>query len=408
MIAESFRYFGRDAVRLENTQVRTVIDGLGGMVPEFSLKQGHGGTNAHWIPDFRDNSGRPYRASEHDDYWKVQLLYLITGDFLCSPNFGPPCRVDGVDLPAHGWAANEPWTFQEVGTQAEGVAFARMAMDSPVPLLPLSWNRCDLVLDGQPAYYSVMRVRNCGTRPVSVNLTRHNTLGAPFLQAGCRISLSADRFQTAPEGTEFDTTGRLQPGAEFTDLAQAPLRTGGTADLTRVPGMIGATDFVTGAIPAHLALGWSCVINPALGLAYVCFFPGAAGLPEGEVALSFNDLWLQYGGRSFTPWALNEGGADRTFCLGTENAVGAYASGLDYARAHPELLGRPTMVTIPAGGERQLCYGVALVTLDPELVREGVREVLAEPGQLVLRGLRAEQRVALDATFERARAFAGR
>lgn len=405
MIARTLHYFGREAVNLENETVRTVIDALGGMMPEFSLKRAQGGINAHWIPDFRDNSGRPFGQAEQGEYWKSKLLYLISGDFLASPNFGGPCTVDGVALPAHGWAATEDWTIQAVGLAPRGIAYARFTLDSPAAAMPLAWSKCDLVLEGQSAYYSVMRVRNRGARPVAINLTRHNTLGSPFLQAGCRISLSADRFQTAPVGTEFDPTGRLLQGAEFTDLAKAPLRAGGTVDLSLVPGMVGATDFITGAIPAGLALGWSCVVNPTLGLAYVCFFPGAAGLPEGEVALSFNDLWFQYGGRRFTPWALNEGGADRTFCLGTENAVGAFASGLDYAREHPELLGRATTVTLPPGGERKLCYGVALITLDPDLLREGVRSVTAEPGRLVLRGDRAVQRVYLDATFARIRAF---
>ena len=92
-----------------------------------------------------------------------------------------------------------------------------------------------MVLEDQAAYYSVMRIKNTGTQAIAINLTRHNTLGTPFLQAGCKISLCADRFQTAPEGTEFDLTGRLLQGAEFSDLSQAPLRVGGTVDLTEVP-----------------------------------------------------------------------------------------------------------------------------------------------------------------------------
>lgn len=406
MMAKTITNPGRTSVSLENEQIRTVIDALGGMMPEFGLKRGQGGINAHWIPHFRDQSGKAYNPSEHESHWKAKLLYHIAGDFLCSPNFGAPCVVDGVELPPHGWAANETWTIEGHGVSAEGsIAYARFSMHSPAAGMPLTWEKCDMVVEGQAAYYSVMRIRNTGAKPVSVNLTRHNTLGAPFLQAGCKISLCADRFRTAPEGTEFDLTGRLLQDAEFSDLSKAPLRVGGTVDLTEVPGMIGVTDFVTGAIPAHLSLGWSCVVNPALGLAYICFFPGEASLPAGEVALSFNDLWLQYGGRRFTPWSLNEGGEDRTFCLGTENAVGAYANGLAYSRQNPEILGRPTMVTIPAGGERKLCYGTALVELHPDLLKEGVKSVEAEDGHLILKGVEAVQKVPMDARFARVREF---
>jgi hypothetical protein len=404
--AKRFEYLGRRSTLLSNGRIRAAVDAVGGMMPEFSLGKGRGGTNAHWLPEFRDNSGRPYSEAEHARYWKAKILYLIAGDFPCCPNFGGGGVVDGADLPNHGWTANEEWKVEEVGVKPEaGAAFARFSLRSPAPTMPLSWRKCDFVLEGQNAYYSVMRIKNEGKAPVAVNLARHNTLGAPFLQAGCRISLCADAFITPPSGGEFDETGRLALGAEFDDLGATPLRAGGTTDSGLVPGMVGASDFIGGAVPARLSLGWSCVVNPVLGLAYICFFPGEAATPQGEIALTFNDLWLQYGGRPFTPWALDEGGADRTFCLGTENAVAAFANGLAYARSNPELLGRPTTLTVPAGGERKLCYGTALVELDADLLREGVLAVEADRGAVVLKGAKSSQRVALEGDFDRVRRF---
>jgi len=159
---------------------------------------------------------------------------------------------------------------------------------------------------------------------------------------------------TPPHGTEFDDTGRLAFDAHFDDIGRAPTRNGEFVDLSIVPGTIGYTDFVTGAIPQNIHLGWSCAVNPILRVAYIAFFPGLQNLLPNEIGLNFNDLWMQYGGRNFTPWALNEGGADRSFCLGTENAVGAFANGLAYSREHPLLMGYPTLVTIPAKSERTL------------------------------------------------------
>jgi hypothetical protein len=397
-------------VLLANDEVQALVETVGGMMPEFGLRRGRGVLNAHWLPDFRDNSGAPFTADRHGAYWKAKLLYLIAGDFPCSPSFGPGCVVDGIELPPHGWTANEEWTVEGLGVEeGSGAAWARFSLRSPAPAMPLAWSRCDLVLPGQPAYFTVMRIANGGGEAAqAINVARHNTLGAPFLQAGCRIHLCAERFLAAPSGTEFDDTGRLVPGAEFSSLATAPLRSGGTVDLGIVPGMVGWTDFVTGAVPPRLALGWSCVVNPELRLAYVCFFPGRAALPAGEIALGFNDLWLQYGGRPFTPWALHEGGADRSFCLGTENAVGAFANGLAYARAVPNILDTPTTVEIPAGGQRTLCYGTALVGLDEALVREGVVAIEAEQGALVLKGARASQRVPVSADFGAVRALCAR
>jgi hypothetical protein len=407
MQARRISYLGRTGVVLENGEVRMLVDAEGGMVPEFGLRRGHGVVNAHWLPDFRGDLATPWSEQRHQAYWKVKLLYLIAGDFPCSPGFGAPSTVDGVALPPHGWAANETWTVDGMGTDA-GAAWARFSLPSPAPAMPLAYQRYDLVLAGQPAYFTVMRVRNQGKAPIAIQLGRHNTVGAPFLQAGCTISVCADRFQVPPSPTEFDPTGCLQQGAQFESLAAAPLRSGGTIDLRTVPGMAGWTDFVAGAVPGGARLGWSCVVNPVLGLAYVCFFPGPVGLPAGEIALGFNLLWMQYGGRAFAPWAHQDGEPDRTFCLGTENAVSGFANGLAWGRANPRVLGQPTTVDIPGAGERTLCYGTALVRLDEALLREGVRSVEAEPGAMVLRGARAAQRVPVAADFGLVRQIVGR
>jgi hypothetical protein len=407
--ARRVEYMGKRAVVLANDEVRTVVEAAGGMVPEFGVRRGTAVLNAHWIPDFRDVSGTPYSQAVHGQYWKVKLLHMLAGDFPSSPSFGAPCEVDGIVHPVHGWAANEEWTITGVGVDASArAAWSRTTLRSPTPDMPLAWEKTDLVFAGQPAYFSLIRVRNSGAAPITINLVRHNTVGPPFLAAGCRISVCADRFIAAPEGTEFDPTGRLVQGGLFDSLARAPLRAGGTADLREVPGMIGYTDMVFGAVPEKLALGWSCVVNPVLKLAYVCFFPGLPGLPEGEIAASFNELWFQYGGRPFTPWSLDEGGADRTFCLGTENGTSHFGNGLGYARANPRLLGRPTLVEIPAHGVRTLAYGTALVALDDALVKEGVTAVEAEPGAMVLKGGRASQRVAVGADFAAARSLTAR
>jgi hypothetical protein len=273
--------------------------------------------------------------------------------------------------------------------------------------MPLAWRRRVTVLGGQAAYYDLLSIRNDGDAALSINVGHHNILGSSFLELGCKISLAANRFMVAPEGTEFDGTGRLAIGAEFESLGAAPLRSGATVDIGFVPGLIGSTDFITGPISRSLALGWSCTVNPRLGLAYICFFPGAAGIPSGEVALSFNDLWMQYGGRRFKPWAESEGGPDRTYCLGTENSTGAFANGLAYSIERPELLGLPTIVDIPAGGERRLCYGAALVELEPALLAEGVSSIEPEKGSLVLKGIRHSQTLKLEGDFSRLRSALG-
>jgi hypothetical protein len=59
---------------------------------------------------------------------------------------------------------------------------------------------------------------------------------------------------------------------------------------------------------------------------------------------------------------------------------------------------------IPAGGERRLCYGTALVELMPELLLEGIAAVEPEKGSLILKGTKNFQRVTLEGDFSRLRA----
>ena len=92
-----------------------------------------------------------------------------------------------------------------------------------------------------------------------------------------------------------------------------------------------------------------------------------------------------------------------TYCLGTENAVAAFANGLDYARRCPELLGSPTLVEIPAKGERRLHYASAIVTMGSDLIDNGIDRVEAEGGSLLIGGGKASQSLPISADFELSR-----
>jgi hypothetical protein len=376
----------REATLLENNAIRVLIDDRGGMIPELSVLSGPGTggrINAHWNPWFRGNGSSIYDENIHGPFWKAALLYHLAGNFPCLPNFGPGQYIDGKTIPPHGWSANELWHCSQYDIDEEAAwAVSTMDMDGPQAL---HCTKIDAVQAGEPVHYTSLIIENTEDRPVTINVGWHNTVGAPFLEAGCRISGCAEAWQTAPEGSEFDLTGRLEIGKTFERLDTAPLRKGGTADLSLVPPPIGYTDFVTGAIPAKTQFGWSAVVNPHQHMAYICFFPGPAGVQANEIALSFNDLWMQYGGRPFTPWAAYEGGTDLTYCLGTENAVGAFANGLEYARKNPSILGNPTLVEIPARGRRILRYGTLFAPYWAEALSAGIARIEAVAEGLLCR-----------------------
>jgi hypothetical protein len=372
----------REATVLEHGDIRVMIDDQGGMIPEFSCIGGNHRINAHWLPWFRANSGRAYKDADHGSFWKANLLYHLAGSFPCIPNFGPGHIIDGVNMPVHGWTANLSWKFLDSGVHEEsGGAWALSAMEGPDKAMPLSFRKIDAILPDQAVHYAAIRVQNKGDRDIEICAGWHNTLGAPFLHPGCRISGAAKTWTTPPLGGEFDTTTRLVLGREFDSLEGAPLAQGGKVDISQVPGLLGFTDFVTGVIPPSAKLGWSALVNPALKLAYVCFFTGPGSAAEDDIILRFNDLWMQYGGRPFTPWAPYEGGTDLAYCLGTENAAAAYAYGLEYSRQVKQVLDAPATVLIPAHGARTLRYGVLFAPYEGAVLDQGIRTVEAGDGR---------------------------
>ena len=374
---------GRDATVLESAQVRVVIDDESGMTPEFSALQDKRALNAHWIPPFRSTSGAAWDEAKHGEYWKAALLYHIAGNFPCVPSFGSAHLLEGETMPAHGWTANGRWKFEKMGGDEEtGAAWARSTLSKAGAGLDLTFTKIDLVIPGSPVHYTSLKVKNNAGAPAEISAAWHNTVGAPFLQAGCRISACASNWMTAPPGGEFDETGRLALGAEFVSLSKAPLALGGRADISEVPGIIGWTDFAAGAVPLRSNLGWFSVVNTAQKLVYMNFFTGPAAAGADDIILYFNDLWMQYGGRNFTPWALYDGGTDQNFCLGLENSTSGFPTGLSTARRTKELLGSPTTVTIPAKGSKTLRYGSLFAPYENNILDEGITAVEAEADAL--------------------------
>jgi hypothetical protein len=377
----------REATVLENSGLRVMIDDIGGMIPECSGYHSGNSINAHWMPWFRSNSGQSYNDAQHGSFWKSNLLYHMAGNFSCIPNFGPGHMVDGVAMPPHGWTANQKWRYVTKDTdEKSGAVWFLSVMESPAKEIHLSFSKLDVLLPFQCVHYTSIRVRNRDIHDVEICAGWHNTLGAPFLGQGCRISGAAKKWITPPPGGEFDTTTRLAMGAEFPSLTKAPLLTGERVDISVVPAPMGCTDFITGAVSRSAPLTWLAAVNPHIKMAYISFSPGPAAAKEDDIVLYFNNLWMQYGGRPFTPWSPYEGGPDLTYCLGIENSVSAYAYGLEFARETQQLLGNPTTVKIPPMGQKTLRSGVLFASYEGVKLNEGISFVEGEAERLVCTG----------------------
>ena len=374
----------RDSVLLEQEDFRVVINSEKAMVPELSVKKGAAWVNAHWNPWFRSNSGQPWDAKLHEDYWKVPLLYDIAGNFPCCPSVGPGhVMKDGRELPPHGFTALMTWNLD---SQHEGEDKASADWSLDVPDHSLSYKKTDMILKDHPVHYSRLAVTNNSDHDEPLNCTWHNTVGAPFLETGCRIDNNAKQFAVPPLGTEFDDTGRFEPGSIFTSLKEVPLRGGGTADGSVVPGHIGYTDFVTAAVPSDCSLGWSSIVNPVQKLVYLAWFKGPEAVDDSCIPVNFYSYWYNFGGRPFRPWAPEDGGTDRSWCFGAECGLNYFANGLQESLDHGDLLGNATSVVLKPGETRVQDYATAFFSYEGDALDEGISDVRAGESGIIVTG----------------------
>ena len=63
--------------------------------------------------------------------------------------------------------------------------------------------RLDVVLPNQPVVYSALYVKNISGETVNLNVGFDNTIGAPFLEAGCVVNSSAKLWN---KFKDIDTT----------------------------------------------------------------------------------------------------------------------------------------------------------------------------------------------------------
>ncbi len=390
----------RHATMLSNNQLQTIIEDRGGMVRELSNTNKFGGrVNAHPLFHFLGKEATVAQDTNHEYYNDANLLYTLGGNFFCFPNFGPPHSYNDVDLPPHGFTANGLWNVAKYGTDGEtGASWLLSILNGGIEY-PYTAYKIEMLLPNHPVLYSSVTIDNPSDHPIVANAAWHNTVGSPFLEAGCIINLSAKEFITVGKGSEFDATGRLAMGATFDDLTKAPLRSGGNCNIEEVPGMIGFTDLISGKIPDDEKLGWASVINPIQQMVYFTFFPGPKAVEENEIPLNFNNLWMQYGGRKFTPWALYEGGTDHTFCLGVENSIGYYANGLAESVKNNELLGSSTTVTIDPHSRKVQRYATAFSDYEQVKMGSGIQSVEQVVEGIVLKRGKYWAFIESDSTF---------
>jgi hypothetical protein len=390
----------RNATVLSNDLVRVVLEDQGGMELEFSSMTPHGGRiNAHLLPYYR-GTGTSVFSDENREFWKGSPhLYQKAGSYFSFPDYGPSPIPDESEMRGQGgFTPSAYWMVERYGTDPE---FGGVWLMSLVRNRKAKWQvrKVDMLLPGQPVHYSACIITNSDTEDLVANTTWSNELGSPFLESGCVLNSCAQTWASIPLGQLPSAVSRLQPDARFDDWKKAPLRGGGTVDLTEVPAPIGKTDFITGLVPRSASLGWASVINPRQQMIYFTFFPGPKAVGADEVSISFNNFLFEYGGRTETPWAFYNGGMSQQYSLNCGSGTNRFCSGTEGLQGDDMLLGAPTTVTIRPGETKTLYYAKAFCPYDNTRIGGNFYNVEQTVDGLVLKRTKSSAFIPADPSF---------
>jgi hypothetical protein len=201
------------------------------------------------------------------------------------PSANEACVHRGRALPFHGEVATEAWEW-EPPRRSDADLAVRFAVECPRS--PLRLERIMRLRPGSPALELAETVTNLGDEPEQFVWGHHCVLGAPLVGAGARLRTSARTVLTIPE--MWEETARLRPGSRSA-WPYAPLRAGGEADLSVVPGPEqGSHDDV---YLCDLDAGWAEVVNEPLGLGF--------RLDWDPAVFRWIISWQPYGGAEAMP-----------------------------------------------------------------------------------------------------------
>ena len=389
----------RNATVLSNDLIRIILEDQGGMVLELSSDTPAGGRmNAHLLPHYR-GSGTSVFSDENGEYWKNSpFLYQKAGSYFSFPNYGPAFS-DGEEQQDHnGYTASSYWMVERYGTDPQ---FGGVWLMSMVRNRKAKWQvrKIDMLLPNQPVHYSACVITNNADVDLVANATWNNELGSPFLESGCVLNASAESWSTGDETSLIGINSRLAPNTTFDDWKKAPLKAGGTVDLTEVPPVIGKSDFISGVIPKTANMGWSSVINPRQQMVYFNFFPGPAALSEGEASINFNNFLFDYGGRSETPWSLYPGGMSQQYSLNCGSGTNNLYSGLEKVNAGDQVMGSDSTIVVKPGQTKILYYASAFCAYDNNRIGGNFNSVEQVVEGIVLKRTKSWAFIPADSTF---------
>jgi hypothetical protein len=349
---------GRPAWRLSNGILElTVLTGGGHLASLRRLTPES--PNLLWEAPWKTIDPATFKPALHNQLYTPPpsgpFLSGFTGHALVLGYFGGPSDAEAkAGLPIHGEAASLTWR-----TVSHGIArgTVKLVMEVREPAMGLRFRREIVMTNGESVIQIREHVTNERDADTYFQWVQHATFGEPLLsQNDGRITISAVRGQTW--GLGYEGKALLADNKMF-HWPDAPLRSGGTADLTRVFIREG-TGFVVGAqVDPSRTHGFVAASNTRLRMAAGYCFPRAT--------FPWVAVWEENAAREYSPWN------QVTRCRGLEFGTSPMPLGLAHDINSGPLFETPTLARIGAKSSIEVDYKMFAAVM-PERWR-GVADV---------------------------------
>ncbi len=374
---------GRSGWRLSNGAIEVIVLNGGGHFASLRRLRPES-PNLLWEAPWKTIDPATFKSAVHGKLYTLapagQFLSGFTGHALVLGYFGMPSEAEAAaGLPLHGEAASETWRTVSHSTSRGA---AKLVMEVRERAMGLHLVREIELRAGESVAHICERVSNERHADTFFQWVEHATFGEPLLaQDASTVTIPAVRACTWPLGYEGKALLADNKGFHWPD---APLRSGGAADLSR--GFIrDGTGFVVAAqIDPARTHGFVAVANARLRLtAGYCFprnkFPWVA-------------IWEENQARDYSPWN------QVTKARGLEFGTSPFPLGLADAVHHGPMFDTPTVAHIGARQTVEVEYKMFAAEMperwravsDVRLVNESL-EVVGAGGRETLR-LGASQR----------------
>ena len=352
----------RPVTAVENDKIELLVMNTGGAFASLLLKDDPAKLNPMWNPALlARNAGQKPRFGDS------------MGHFVCVDGFGPTSREErAAGFEGHGEAHRQPW--ERLTADRDGKV-QRIKWRAALPIVQEVFTRQLELVDGEQVVYVESELESLLGFDRPINWAEHGTIGFPFLTPEKTVvDASVGRCQTRPH--DDNAPHRLLAEKEFKYPSEAPLITGGVANLRTVPAKPDSMDHT------------GCLFDPTRRLAFVTAINLEQNLMIGYLIRREEYPWLQ----EWMNYPANLGLA-RGLEFGTQP--------FDVSRRQTvemcNLFGQPAFRWLPAKSKISSRFLLFYTKVPPGFTK--VDDVRQENGQLIIEDKAAGKTIRLAASL---------